>query len=83
MMLRISLMTSIADDTRWMDATEQAELVAKGEFTPVELLDAAVERIERDDDAINAVVLRWFDQAREVAPAAPCPTDRSGACRSS
>ncbi len=68
-----SAMGSLADDTRWMDATEQAELVAKGEFTPVELLDAAVERIERDDAAINAVVLRWFDRAREVAASAELP----------
>ena len=45
-----------------MDATDQAALVASGEVTPVELLDAAVERIERDDNAINAVVLRWFDR---------------------
>jgi amidase len=56
-----------------MDATEQAELVAKGEFTPVELLDAAVERIERDDKAINAVVLRWFDRARDVAASPDLP----------
>ena len=68
-----SAMGSLADDTRWMDATEQAELVAKGEFTPVELLDAAVERIERDDTAINAVVLRWFDRAREAAASAELP----------
>ncbi len=78
-----SAMGSLADDTRWMDATEQAELVANGEVTPVELLDAAVERIERDDAAINAVVLRWFDRAREVAASATSPTGRSGACRSS
>jgi amidase len=56
-----------------MDATEQAELVAKGEFTPLELLDAAVERIERDDVAINAVVLRWFERAREVAASPDLP----------
>jgi amidase len=56
-----------------MDATEQAELVAKGEFTPLELLDAAVERIERDDAAINAVVLRWFDRARKVAGSPDLP----------
>ncbi len=68
-----SAMGSLADDTRWMDATEQAELVATGEVTPVELLDAAVERIERDDTAINAVVLRWFDRAREVAASADLP----------
>jgi len=56
-----------------MDATEQAALVAAGEVTPVELLDAAVERIERDDDAINAVVLRWFDRARDDAASADLP----------
>ena len=32
-------MSSLADETRWMDATDQAALVAKGEVTPVELLD--------------------------------------------
>ena len=56
-----------------MDATDQAALVASGEVTPVELLDAAVERIERDDTAINAVVLRWFDHAREVAASPDLP----------
>jgi hypothetical protein len=56
-----------------MDGTEQAALVAAGEVTPVELLDAAIERIERDDKAINAVVLRWFDDAREVAASADLP----------
>ncbi len=56
-----------------MDATEQAALVASGEVTPVELLDAAVERIERDDKAINAVVLRWFGEARETAASADLP----------
>ena len=68
-----SAMGSLADDTRWMDATEQAELVAAGEVAPVELLDAAVERIERDDDAINAVVLRWFDRARDDAASTQLP----------
>ena len=31
-------MSSLADETRWMDATDQAALVAKGEVTPGELL---------------------------------------------
>ena len=60
-------MTSLADDTQWMDATDQASLVAKRDATPVELLDAAIERIERLDPALNAVVIRWFDHARDVA----------------
>lgn len=60
-------MTSLADETRWMDATDQAALVARGEVTPGELLDAAIERIERSNPALNAVVIEWFDHARSVA----------------
>jgi amidase len=65
--------SALADETRWMDAVDQATLVAKGEVTPGELLDAAIERIEQLDPALNAVVIRWFDHAREVAvdPALP------------
>jgi amidase len=60
-------MSSLADDTRWMDAVDQATLVAKGEVTPLELLEAAIERIERIDPVLNAVVIRWFDHARDTA----------------
>ncbi len=60
-------MGSIADDTRWMDATAQAGLVAAGEVSPRELTEAAIERIEALDGPINSVVVRWFDHAREVA----------------
>lgn len=56
-----------------MDATDQARLVADGQVTPLELLDAAIERIERLDPPLNAVNIRWFDRAREIAtdPALP------------
>ena len=60
-------MTSLADETQWMDATDQAALVANGDATPLELVDAAIERIERLDPALNAVVIRWFDHARSIA----------------
>jgi amidase len=66
-------MGSLAEETRWMDATGQAELVASGQVTPLELLDAAIERIERDDPAVNAVVLRWFDEARAAAASPELP----------
>jgi amidase len=65
-------MTSLADDTRWLDATDQAALVASGQVHPTELLEAAIERIERTDPALNSVVIRWFDHARDVA-AGPLP----------
>jgi amidase len=52
-----------------MDAVDQAALVKTGEVTPLELLDAAIERIERIDPVLNAVVIRWFDHARDTARA--------------
>jgi amidase len=50
-----------------MDAVDQAALVKNGEVTPLELLEAAIERIERIDPVLNAVVIRWFDHARDTA----------------
>jgi len=66
-------MSGLADETRWMDATDQAALVAEGAVTPSELLEAAIERIERSNPSLNAVVIEWFDHARSVAadPALP------------
>ena len=74
-------MGSLADDTRWMDAIDQAALVRGGEVSPAELLEAAIERIEALDPALNAVVIRWFDRGPRRR-AGTCPTARSAACRS-
>ena len=58
-----------ADDTRWLDATAHAALIATREATSTELVDASIERIERIDGGLNAVVMRWFDRARHQAEA--------------
>ncbi len=55
------------DDLAWMDATEQAAMVRDGQVTPVELVDAAIERIERVNPSINAVVTPMYDLARDAA----------------
>ena len=60
-------LAGLAAETRWIDATAQAALVADGEVTAVELVDAAIERIEALDGPINAVVIRWYDDARTAA----------------
>src|SRR5690606_20591257 len=52
------------------DATALAELIRKGEASAVELVDAAIERIEALNPAINAVVWRCFERARAQAAAA-------------
>jgi len=60
-------MSSLARDTQWLDATAQADLVRKGEVSPRELVEAAIERIERLDPALNALTYRWFDAGRALA----------------
>lgn len=60
-------MSEIADQTQWMDATEQAGMVAAGDVSAAELVNAAIERIEDLDGPLNAVNIRWFDDARESA----------------
>jgi amidase len=50
-----------------LDATAQAELVRRKEVKPIELVDAAISRIERLNPKLNAVVDHWFDEARQQA----------------
>ncbi|HEV2364891.1 MAG TPA: amidase family protein [Caulobacteraceae bacterium] len=49
---------------------ESRRLLAAREVSALELTDAAIERIERLDPPINAVVVRDFDRARKAAKAA-------------
>ncbi|MGH7915942.1 MAG: amidase, partial [Candidatus Binataceae bacterium] len=53
-----------------LDATAQAELVARGELAPIELVDAAIERIERLNPQLNCVIFPRFEKARDEARAA-------------
>jgi amidase len=50
-----------------LDATAVAELVSSGQVSPEELVDAAIERVERVNGEINAVIHPLFDEAREAA----------------
>lgn len=58
---------SFTDEIAYIDATAQAELVTNGEITPLELVDAAIERVECLNPQINAVVTEMYDNAREIA----------------
>ncbi len=61
------------DELRWMDATSQAELVRAGEVKPLELVDAAIARVEELNPSMNAVIADTFERARDAA------SDRRGA----
>ncbi|ABI76665.1 putative 6-aminohexanoate-cyclic-dimer hydrolase [Hyphomonas neptunium ATCC 15444] len=52
------------------DALALAELVRSRQVTALELVDAAIERIERHNPALNAVVHNAFEEARQTAKGA-------------
>jgi amidase len=54
-------------DLSQLDATAQAELVRKGDASPLELVDAAINNIEKVNPELNAVIHTLFDSARAAA----------------
>ena len=61
------------DELSTMDATAQAELVRRRELTPLELVDAAIARIEKVNPTINAVITPLFEEARKAAVSPDLP----------
>jgi amidase len=55
------------DELRWMDAVGQAELVRSGEITPLELVEAACERVQELNPTLNAVIAPRLERARAEA----------------
>jgi Asp-tRNA(Asn)/Glu-tRNA(Gln) amidotransferase A subunit family amidase len=51
------------------DGLGLAELVKRGEVTPTEVLDAAIERVEARNDAVNAVIGRRYEYGRAAIAA--------------
>ena len=60
----------MSDDLAFLDALAQAELVRRGDVAPVELVDAAITRVEKLNPELNAVIHPRFDAARAEAGAA-------------
>lgn len=63
----------MSDSFAKLDATAQSDLVRSGEVSPGELVGAALERIERLNPALNAVIHRLDDKAREAADSPKLP----------
>ena len=57
-------MTGFAEHEQY-DGLGLAELVRRGQVTPEELLDAAIERVEARNEAVNAVIWKAYDRARQ------------------
>ena len=52
-----------------LDATRCAALVRAGELTPLDLVDAAIDRAEQVNGTLNAIVTEMYEHARETARA--------------
>lgn len=61
-----------------LDATAQADLVRDGQASPLELVDAAIDAIERHNPELNAVIHSRFERAREEASGTPLDGPFSG-----
>ncbi|MEU6103337.1 amidase [Streptomyces flaveolus] len=57
----------MSDEILWKSATELAELYRSGEVSPVEVVDAVLDRMEHVDQALNIMVTVTADQARADA----------------
>jgi amidase len=57
----------MSEDLARLDATAQAELVRRGEASPAELVDAAIDRIEVANGELNAVIHKLYDEGRQAA----------------
>jgi amidase len=64
-------------DPTFLHATALADLVRGGKIGAVELLDHFIDRTERLDSRINAVVVRDFDRARARAKVLDSQADKS------
>jgi amidase len=55
----------VSEDLARLDATAQAELVRIGEVSPEELTQAAIERAERLNPGLNAIIHPFYEQGLE------------------
>ena len=65
------------NDSAKMDATAQAELVRSGAVSPRELVDTAIERVEKLNPHLNAVIRPRYEKARAEQTHLICLTVRS------
>jgi len=70
----------VRDDSEliWLSATETADLIARGDLSATEAVEARIARIQQVNPRLNAVVVPLFAQALSEARAADTARSRSG-----
>ncbi len=70
---------AVAHELPWLPATTLAALIRKRKVSPVEVVDAVLERIDKVNPRLNAFVTITADAARKQAKAAERAVGRKGA----
>src|SRR4051794_29178886 len=70
---------SLSDELAYMTVVELAGRIRRLELSPVEVLDATIERIEARNPSLNALVYLGFDDARAAAREAEAAVQRGDA----
>ena len=58
---------TISDEVSYMSVADLAAHIRQRDMSPVEVVDAFIDRIEQRDPSINAFVYKGFDDARDAA----------------
>ncbi len=58
---------ALADELAYMTATDMAGRIRRRQLSPVEIVDAVIERIEERNPSLNAFVFKGYDDARKRA----------------
>ncbi|MCU1620169.1 MAG: Amidase, partial [Modestobacter sp.] len=61
---------SLSEEIAYATATDVAARIRRRDISPVEVMDAVIERIESRNPSINALVFTAFEEARDQARAA-------------
>ena len=76
----------MSDELAYVSTTELAERIRSRDLSPVEVVDACIERIEARDPSLNAFVYKGYDDAR-IGRSRPSrqsrPAGRSACCTAS
>src|SRR6187549_3841203 len=72
-------MTALGDEIAYLSVTDLSRRIRDRELSPVEVIEAAIERIEARDGDLGAFVFRGFEDARSEARTAEADVLAGGA----
>src|SRR3954468_13239715 len=58
---------ALADELAYMTATDMAARIRRRQLSPVEVVDAVIERIEARNPSLNAFIFKGYEDARRRA----------------